>query len=396
MAIHIDPKKCIGCEACKDACPYDAITIVEDIAVITGHCSGCASCITACPQEAISITRTSAKQEGFDKDEWKDVWVVAEYRNGEPAGVSFELLTKGRELADTLGVKLAAVVLADKELDADRLIHAGADKVYVLTRDELGFLSPEPHSHALQYLIETYKPEIVLAGATAFGRTVMPLLAASLETGLTADCTGLDIHSEKKLLLQTRPTFGGNLMATIVCPERRPQMATVRPHVFAAGEPDVDRNGEVVNVDYTEPLDSPVRVLERVSEEEADAGIEDADIIVAGGRGLASQDGFDHVRRLAKVVGGAVGATRPVVDEGRISYAHQIGQTGKTVCPKLYIACGISGAVQHLAGMQTSEVIVAINKDADAPIFAVSDICLTGDVNEIVPLLAKRLEEELG
>ena len=237
----------------------------------------------------------------------------------------------------------------------------------------------------------------MITGATALGRAFIPRVAAIIETGLTADCTGLDIDKENGLLLQTRPTFGGNIMATIVCRTKRPQMSTVRPHVFKKGTPEPGRKAEIIRMSLDgKPTDSRVKLLEFIEDVTEKIKVEDADIIVSGGRGLGKPENFKVVEELAEVIGAAVGASRAAVDEGWIPYSHQVGQTGKTVCPKLYIACGISGAVQHLAGMQTSDTIVAINEDPNAPIFEVATYGIVGDIFEIVPMLTARIKESRG
>jgi electron transfer flavoprotein alpha subunit len=284
--------------------------------------------------------------------------------------------------------ELSAVLIgAGVKVYADRLIAHGARTVYVIDNPALENRLVEPYMRALADLIVREKPSVVLAGATAWGRTLIPAVAAVLETGLTADCTGLRVNPETGLLEQTRPTFGGNLMATIVCPERRPQMATVRPHVFEKGEPESARQGSVVQVKLDDGVFSSAAVfVEKHTELAVDEKIEDAEVLVAGGLKLLND--------LARILHGAVGATRPLVDEGWLPYVRQIGQTGKTVCPKLYIACGISGAVQHAAGMSTSDIIVAVNKDQSAPIFDIADYGLVGDCEEILPALIERLEKE--
>jgi electron transfer flavoprotein alpha subunit len=246
-------------------------------------------------------------------------------------------------------------------------------------------------------LVNQHKPEILLAGATAMGRSFIPRVAAILYTGLTADCTGLDIDPESKLLLQTRPTFGGNVMATIMCQARRPQMATVRPHVFKKGASDAQRNGEIIKVDFDKAaVTSRTKLLSFVEDLSEKVKLDDAEIIVCGGRGLGKPDNFYIIKELADALGAALASSRPPVDEGWIPYSHQVGQTGKTVCPKLYIACGISGAVQHLAGMQTSDIIVAINEDPNAAIFEVATYGIIGDLFEIVPMLTDRLKKSRG
>jgi electron transfer flavoprotein alpha subunit len=396
MGIKIT-KKCIGCGVCVDVCPYSAIMIIEGMAVVEGHCTLCGACAEACLEQAIIIDRPAVKPVAEqDKDQWRGVWVFVETHGTDTSPVSYELLGEGRKLADRLKTDLSAIVLGDGSYKTDDLFARGADKVYSAAHPYLADLDTEICSLALLECINRYKPEIVLAGATSFGRTVMPKVAATLETGLTADCTGLDIDKEKGLLLQTRPTFGGNLMATIVCPDRRPQMATVRPHVFKQPEINGSSQGEKIDVQLAGNLTSRISLLDRVVELVAGEKLEDADIIVAGGRGLGSTEGFEHVKELARLLKGAVGASRAVVDEGWVPYSHQVGQTGKTVCPKLYIACGISGAIQHLAGMQTSDRIVAINRDPDAPIFDVADYGIVGDVKEVLPLLISSLKKEFG
>ncbi|MFH1737045.1 MAG: electron transfer flavoprotein subunit alpha/FixB family protein, partial [Actinomycetota bacterium] len=292
--------------------------------------------------------------------------------------------------------KLAAVLIgAGVKIHTDKLVAHGADTVYVIDNPALKNRLVEPYMRALADLIAREKPSVVLAGATAWGRTLIPAVAAVLETGLTADCTGLRVNLKTGLLEQTRPTFGGNLMATIVCPERRPQMATVRPHVFEKDEPESARQGSVVQVKLDDGVFSSAAIfVEKHTELKQDERIEDAEVIVAGGRGLGKPDNLKLLNDLARILHGAVGATRPLVDEGWLPYVRQIGQTGKTVCPKLYIACGISGAVQHAAGMSTSDIVVAVNKDQSAPIFDIADYGLVGYCEEILPALIARLEQE--
>ena len=243
-------------------------------------------------------------------------------------------------------------------------------------------------------MIRENRPEIVLAGATAIGRSFIPGVATSLDAGLTADCTGLEIRAEDGALLQTRPAFGGNIMATIECPRSRPQMATVRPKVMRENEFDAERSGEVIVVEpLAAELQSRIKVLESVAAKQGNVNIQESDILVSGGRGLESEKGFELIRMLADALGADVAASRAVVDAGWIPYPHQVGQTGKTVAPKLYVACGISGAIQHVAGMQSADTIAAINRDKDAPIFNVADYGIVGDINEIIPKLVAKIEE---
>jgi electron transfer flavoprotein alpha subunit len=277
---------------------------------------------------------------------------------------------------------------------ADTLIGCGADIVLRVDHETLADFTDERYCAVLTSVIKEYKPEIVLAGATAIGRSFIPGVATVLNAGLTADCTHLEIREEDGALLQTRPAFGGNIMATIVCESSRPQMSTVRPKVMKALELDPSRKGEIVDIEPSSELQkSRVQVLETVASQGAEVNIQEADILVSGGRGLESEKGFELIRQLADVMDAKVSASRAVVDAGWIPYPHQVGQTGKTVAPKLYIACGISGAVQHVAGMQSTETIVAINRDKNATIFDIADYGIVGDLFEVIPKLIKKIEE---
>ena len=321
--------------------------------------------------------------------ESKNLWVVVETEEGAAKNVGYELLSVGRTLADKLGQQLVALVMG-KEVQgvAQTCIAYGADQVLLVEGDEYATYNTDAATYAVVTLIEKYHPSIVLYGATNNGRDLAPRVACRLETGLTADCTELDIDEETGLLVSTRPTFGGNLMATILCPDHRPQMSTVRPGVFKKGTPDEGRTGEIVAEDvHIDPAQIRVSLVERVKEVAEAVNLEEAEIIVSGGRGLKEEKGFDLIRELAEVLGATVGASRAAVDAGWISHVHQVGQTGKTVAPKLYIAVGISGAIQHLAGMSGSDTVVAINKDPDAPIFDVADYAVVGDLYEVVPAL---------
>jgi len=328
-------------------------------------------------------------------DQYRGVWVVAEHLHGQMRRGTYELLGEGRRLADKLGVELAAVLFGDgvEGLVQDLIAH-GADKVYLAQDPALAHYRTGPYTDVLSGMINQHRPEVVLVSATPQGRDLAPRVAARVSAGLTADCTGLDIDDSDRLLVQTRPAFGGNLMATIVCREARPQMATVRPGVMKALEPDPNRKGEVVEVsvhlDERAILTKIVEIVQQ--EDDGQVNLQDAEIIVSGGRGLGKPENFAIIRELAEALGGAVGASRAAVDAGWIPAYHQVGQTGRTVQPKLYIACGISGAVQHLAGMQSSDVIVAINKDPAAPIFNIATYGIVGDLFEIVPKLTQKLK----
>lgn len=320
--------------------------------------------------------------------EYRNLWVYIETDEGKAKNVGYELLNPGRRMADKLGQKLVAVVLGKGvEEVAQNAIACGADEVLLVEGDEYWQYNTDAQTFAMVELIRKYNPFIVLYGATNNGRDMGPRAACALKTGLTADCTGLDIDDEG-LLAATRPAFGGNLMATIACPNHRPQMATVRPGVFKKSAPDAGRTGEILREELHIPAEQVrVRLVERVKEVAEAVNLEEAEIIVSGGRGLKSAEGFALIRDLADALGATVGASRAAVDAGWIPHAHQVGQTGKTVAPKLYIACGISGAIQHLAGMSGSDTIVAINKDPEAPIFSVADYAIVGDLFEVVPAL---------
>ena len=391
MGIQIDLDKCVGCGNCVPACPFGLLEIVDDKVRLKEGCTFCGACQEACAYEAIIIEAVPEVEAVSDSH--RGIWVFAEQRDGELKGVAYELLAKGRELADALKTDLSAVCFGHGIDKVNRLVAHGADKVYLVDSPDLANNQEDLYTRQLIELIQQYKPEVVLAGATSLGRAFIPRVAAILKTGLTADCTGLDIDTEKRLLLQTRPTFGGNIMATIICQAKRPQMSTVRPRVFKKSAPDENRKGQIIEVDFNrEGITSRTKLLNFVEDLTETVKIEDADIIISGGRGLGKAENFEIIRELALAMGAAVGASRAVVDEGWIPYSHQVGQTGKTVCPKLYIACGISGAVQHLAGMQTSDVIVAINDDPNAPIFEVANYGIVGDLFKVVPMLTEKLK----
>ena len=392
MGLNFDKEKCTGCGNCESACPFGLITIVDYKANIKLEgCNLCGACQDACATEAIKIEKEIAVVS--TGDEYHGVWVFAEQRNGVIKGVGYELLSKGRELADTLKTELCAVCFGHNIDGVEQLTACGADKVYLI--DDPAFANPseDPYVAELVRLVKLHKPEIVLAGATPFGRSFFPRVAAILKTGLTADCTGLDIDTEKMLLRQTRPTFGGNVMATIICPSRRPQMSTVRPRVFKKKLLQPSPAGKITKVDFDKAaISSKTKLLNFVADLTEKVSLEDADIIVSGGRGLVKPENFYLIRELAAALGAAVGSSRPPVDEGWIPYSHQVGQTGKTVCPKLYIAVGISGAVQHMAGMQTSDCIIAINDDPTAPIFQIATYGIIGDLFKVIPLLTEQLK----
>ncbi len=395
--LRIDDKLCIGCGICEDQCPFGAIEVVDGLAVVGESCNLCGACVEACEVEALKIDDGGGRAAQTDLDSWSGVWVFCEFGGGRLAPVAIELLGIGRKLADDRAVPLSAILLGHLTGDsAEKLIGHGADYVYRADDPALEFFTDDVYEKVVSDLIGTHKPEIVLAGATAIGRSFFPGVATTVDAGLTADCTRLEIGDDG-ILLQTRPAFGGNIMATIVCPDTRPQMATVRPKVMKELPFDPARNGEIIDVDLSsEQKNSRIEVLESVSQQQSKINIQESDILISGGRGLDNEKGFELIAELAEAMGAKVSASRAVVDAGWIPYPHQVGQTGKTVAPKLYIACGISGAIQHVAGMQSSETIVAINRDPDAPIFNVADYGIVGDLYEVIPKLIAKIEEQRG
>lgn len=390
LKINLDT--CTGCSLCVKICPYAAIEVVNKKAVVLDNCTLCGACVNVCPVKALEIN--IEKKAVQDLSIYKGVWVFAEQKKGHIQRVTYELLGAGRKLADSRKTELCVVFLGNGiSSKTEELVKYGADKIYLVDSPELQDYRDEPYSRIFTKLIIKYKPEIVLCGATSMGRSLIPRVAVQLGTGLTADCTGLDIDPENGLLLQTRPAFGGNIMATIICTNYRPQMATVRHKVMKEAEPKDKRTGAVIKVDFSrQDYNSRTKILNFIEELEETVNLTEADIIVSGGRGLKGPENFSLIKELAKLLGGAVGASRSAVDSGWIPYSHQVGQTGKTVCPKIYIACGISGAIQHLVGMQSSDIIIAINKDPDAPIFKVATYGIIGDIFLIIPELIKQIK----
>lgn len=392
--LNIIQDNCTGCGICIEKCPFNALSLEDNVAVVDRDtCTLCGACVESCKFDAIEIEETGSKAD-VDLSAYEGVWILAEQKDNKLLDVSLELTSEGRKLADKLDTELVAVLLgSDIKEETDELIAQGADKVFIAEDERLKDYQTGPYARIIADLITEGKPEIVLLGATNNGRDLGPRISSRIESGLTADCTKLDIDEGEGILLQTRPAFGGNLMATIACADHRPQMSTVRPGVMVKEEPDFDRTGEVVEIDYTlEEKDIMTKIKEIVKEARKGVKLEDADIIVSGGRGVGDPDKFKVVEELAAVLDAEVGASRAVVDDGWIDKEHQVGQTGKTVQPTLYIACGISGAIQHRAGMQNSNYIVAINTDKDAEIFGICDYGIVGDLHEIVPMLTEELQ----
>ncbi len=396
MEIKVNKEKCTGCRICVDVCPAGAIEINEEgKANINENCTFCRLCVKECPENAIEIVGEEKKRPQTELSQYKGIWFFAELKNGELSHVCFELLGISLKLAEILKEEVCGIIFSsDGEQKAQQLFNCGADKVYLVEDASLDQFRQDIYVCLLTELIKKYKPNIVLASATMIGRSFIPQTAARLKTGLTADCTDLTIDPETKLLQQIRPTYGGNLMAKIICENYRPQMATIRPKSVEEAKPTGNRNGTIIKENFS-AFNATCRV-DLVSKESVEQTIDlqEAEIIVSGGRGLGDGKNFDMIRKFAQLIGAAVGASRAAVDSGWIGYPHQVGQTGKTVKPKIYIACGISGAIQHLAGMSTSDYIIAINKDQNAPIFKVANLGIVGDIFEIIPRLIQRLESK--
>ncbi|RNC29828.1 MAG: Caffeyl-CoA reductase-Etf complex subunit CarE [Candidatus Dichloromethanomonas elyunquensis] len=425
MTVIIDKAKCIGCGACVTECPFEALDLIDGIAAVDPQkCTDCGKCLKICPTEALALPdkpkkKMASKESDTPKrplsdiakdnspdskkasegthGEWTGVWVIIEYINSKIAPVSWELLGEGRKLADAVGCELCGVITG-YELDGviPEIYAYGAEKVYVVDHQVLKDYRSEPYADAMTDLILKYKPEIVLMGATSMGRDVFPAVAAKLQTGLTADCTVLGIDPDTKILQQTRPAFGGNIMATILCRNKRPQMATVRPRVMAMPERVEGRTGELVREEvHFDEANIATKVLDFIATDAKSAFLDKAEIIVSVGLGLGAKRNLVIAEDLAEVLGGTIAGTRGTVEAGWLTHDQQVGQTGATVRPKVYIAIGISGAIQHLVGMQTSDFIIAINNDPEAPILKVANYGLVGDLFQIVPALTAAFKKRL-
>jgi electron transfer flavoprotein alpha subunit len=361
-------------------------------------CTLCSACVPSCKFKAILLEKDVKPAPKVDIKSYHGVWVFVEQKNGKVQSISYELLGKAQEIAKKLGTQVGAVAIGNGlEDQLEDLIWHGADTIYLVESPQVANFQDESYSSIFIKLIQKYKPEIVLCGATAIGRSLVSRVAVTINCGLTADCTGLDIDEERKILLQTRPAFGGNIMATIISPNHRPQMATVRHKVMPIVPADKRRKGKIIRETFDHSVYiSRARLIDIVEEIESLVNLSEADIIVSGGRGMGGSENFKLLQELATTLGAAVGASRAAVDSGWMPYSHQVGQTGRTVAPKLYIACGISGQIQHLVGMQSSKTILAINKDPEAPIFKVATYGVVGDLFQVVPALTKKFKEVLG
>ncbi len=394
-AILIDLEKCNGCGMCARACPYVALLIQNKKAQwLEDRCTLCGACLESCKFEA--LTGEMPQPEVPDFSDYRGVWVFVEQHDGDFHRSAFELLGCARALADELGQEVVAVALGDKlRKKAQLLIQQGADRCLVVENHALAYYQTCTCTHVLSELIGRHKPNMLLIAATHMGRDLAPRLARRNRLGLTADCTRLSIDADERILLQTRPAFGGNIMATIVSRFSRPQTATVRPGIMKPLAPDPSRRGEIILEDVSmAQCKEFTRVLECVMAEDKGVNLASAKIIVAGGRPICSERGIGVLREFADAVGGTLACTRVVVEEGHLPPEHQVGQTGQSVRPEVYFACGISGAVQHKAGMDGSRYIVAINRNRDAPIFEIADFAIVGDLFEILPALTRRVKEQ--
>lgn len=437
MAVIVDPTKCIGCGACVAECPVEALDLIDDLAVVDPEkCENLGECVIICPVDALSLPDLPVgdKEEQFaengtafklneplpetvkdyaaggeqkttpapdgsqtDEDVWSDVWIIVEYNMGKVAPVSWELLGEGRKLADAVGCGLSAVITG-YQVDSviPQAFAYGAEKVYTIDHSLLQDYRTEPYMEAITSLVTKYRPEIILMGATSMGRDVFPAVATKLQTGLTADCTVLGIDPESNILLQTRPAFGGNIMATILCRTRRPQMATVRPRVMKMPEKVSGREGEVIREEFNfNETDFHSKVIEFIPSDAGNAFLDKAEIIVAVGLGIGAQRNMTIAQDLADVLGATLAGTRGAVEAGWLTHEQQVGQSGVTVRPKVYIAIGISGAIQHLVGMETSDFIIAINNDPEAAILKVANFGIVGDFFQIVPELTAEFKKHL-
>ena len=393
MAINVIKDKCKGCSLCVKSCPFDAITMKDRLPVMGEACVDCGVCVESCKFGALEKVDTK-KDTGIDIKDYKNVWVFAEQRDNKIMPVVIELIGEAKRLAAEIGCKVCTIICGHHiDQQANELIGYGVDEVYVADAPELKNYTTDAYTKVIYEAVMKYKPEILLLGATHIGRDLGPCIAVKCNTGLTADCTKLDIDPVDKKLMQTRPAFGGNLMATIVCENHRPQMATVRPGIMQKAEYVKKGKGKKIELKVSfEDGELREKVLKVVKSVREAVSLTDAKVVVSGGLGLGGPEGFELIKKLADRLGGVVGSSRAAVDAGWIAPSHQVGQTGTTVRPNLYIACGISGAIQHLAGMQDSKCIVAINKDENAAIFEVADYGIVGDLYKVIPAILNALD----
>lgn len=395
MAVWIQVDLCNGCKRCLRVCPYGAVEIKDGKAHILEKCTSCGACLEVCREEAIQTDVVPKIIPDFS--DRKGVWVFAEQRGGRLSRVSLELLGKARELADTLNQDVSALLLGFQVSGlSDTLIKYGAEKVYLAQHRALKDYRTLAYTNVLEELVMEHKPNILLVGATHLGRDLAPRLSRRVGVGLTADCTELTIDPEEGILLQTRPAFGGNVMATIANRYSRPQMATVRPGVMEARKKPGSKGHVIRHKVSLYEKDIGTKILDMVREKRKSVSLADAKIIVAGGRGVGSKEGMKSLFSLAELMGGEVAGTRIIVEEGWLPVDRQVGQTGQTVRPEIYIACGISGAIQHRAGMLGSRYVIAINRDSRAPIFQVADWGVVGDLHEVVPVLTGAIKHSMG
>ncbi|MDR1400908.1 MAG: electron transfer flavoprotein subunit alpha [Endomicrobium sp.] len=401
-SIRVLVDKCVGCKMCESNCHFGAISMLErpehnkklKLAVIDlNKCAYCGLCVRICKFDAIEQKKCELQIE-IDKSLYRGVWVYVEQRCGKISNIVYELLNEGQKLATELRTFLGAVLIgSDIKSKAQELIDRGANKVYVCDDPIFTEFQDDPYVSILIKLIEKEKPEIILMGATNIGRSFASRVAARIHTGLTAECTSLEIDTVTKNLQQTRPAFGGNIMATILTPNHRPQMATVRYKVFKEAKIEVGRKGEIVEYKVdTQTLLNRTKFVGFIKDTANVTNLSDANIIVSVGRGLGKSEGLELIMGLAECLGAAIGASRAAIDLGWISDMHQIGQTGRTVTPKVYIACGISGQIQHMVGVNSSDIIIAINKDASCPMMQIASYALEGDLYEIIPNIIKEIK----